>query len=67
MNKNIIITGGAGFIGYHLAKKLSSKNYNVYILDNISKGKIDFDFKNLLKLNNIKFIKTDLRKKIKIS
>jgi UDP-glucose 4-epimerase len=67
VSKNIIITGGAGFIGYHLAKNLSSKKYKVYILDNLSRGKIDFDFKNLLKLNNIKFIKTDLRKKIKMS
>tara|TARA_X000001036_G_scaffold97224_1_gene90094 strand:+ start:33 stop:170 length:138 start_codon:yes stop_codon:yes gene_type:complete len=29
---NILITGGAGFIGTKLAKKLS-KNNNIYILD----------------------------------
>ena len=34
--KNILITGGAGFIGSNLALKLVSKNYNVTVLDNLS-------------------------------
>ena len=32
--KKVLITGGAGFIGYHLAKKLTKENYKVEILDN---------------------------------
>lgn len=35
--KNILITGGAGFIGTNLARKLKSKGYNVTIFDNLSK------------------------------
>lgn len=35
MNK-VLITGGAGFIGSHLALKLLSKGYKVTILDNLS-------------------------------
>ena len=35
--KNILITGGAGFIGSHLAVKLVSKGYNITVLDNLSK------------------------------
>jgi dTDP-L-rhamnose 4-epimerase len=35
--KNILITGGAGFIGSNLTVKLVSKGYNVTILDNLSK------------------------------
>ncbi|MBC8267000.1 MAG: NAD-dependent epimerase/dehydratase family protein [Flavobacteriales bacterium] len=35
--KNILITGGAGFIGSNLTKKLVQKSYNVTILDNLSK------------------------------
>lgn len=35
--KNVLITGGAGFIGSNLALKLLSKGYNVTVLDNLSK------------------------------
>ena len=34
--KNILITGGAGFIGSNLALKLISKGYTVTVLDNLS-------------------------------
>lgn len=34
--KNILITGGAGFIGSNLALALISKGYNVTVLDNLS-------------------------------
>ena len=34
--KNILITGGAGFIGSNLAIKLLSKGYNITVLDNLS-------------------------------
>ena len=35
--KNILITGGAGFIGSNLALKLLAKGYHVSVLDNLSK------------------------------
>ena len=34
--KNILITGGAGFIGSNLALKLVDKGYSVTVLDNLS-------------------------------
>ncbi|MFW1984992.1 NAD-dependent epimerase/dehydratase family protein [Acinetobacter guillouiae] len=34
--KNVLITGGAGFIGSNLALKLASKGYSVTVLDNLS-------------------------------
>jgi len=34
--KNILVTGGAGFIGSNLALKLISKGYNITVLDNLS-------------------------------
>ena len=34
--KNILITGGAGFIGSNLALKLLAKGYDVTVLDNLS-------------------------------
>ena len=35
--KKILVTGGAGFIGFNLSLKLLSKGYEVTILDNLSK------------------------------
>ena len=35
--KNILITGGAGFIGSNLTRKLVDKGFKVTILDNLSK------------------------------
>jgi dTDP-L-rhamnose 4-epimerase len=34
--KNVLITGGAGFIGSNLALKLISKGYQITVLDNLS-------------------------------
>ena len=56
----IIITGGAGFIGSHIAEKLSKKN-KVIILDNLTTGRI----KNIDSFKNkIIFKKVDLSKKL---
>ena len=38
LNKNILITGGAGYIGSHLANFLSKKNINVFVIDDLSNG-----------------------------
>lgn len=37
--KRVLITGGAGFIGSHLAKYLLSKKIEVFIVDNLSTGR----------------------------
>ena len=34
--KNILVTGGAGFIGSNLIKHLKSLGYNVFSIDNYS-------------------------------
>ncbi len=36
--KNILITGGAGFVGSHLAKILHNYNNNIYVIDNYFTG-----------------------------
>ncbi|MGN7805317.1 NAD-dependent epimerase/dehydratase family protein [Ensifer sp. 22521] len=38
--KRILVTGGAGFIGTHLVRKLVELEYDVVILDNLSSGKL---------------------------
>ena len=35
----ILITGGAGFIGLNLAKRLSETKNQIYLVDNLARGK----------------------------
>jgi dTDP-L-rhamnose 4-epimerase len=60
--KNILITGGAGFIGSKLALRLMEKDYNVTILDNLS-PQIHKDKASVLENidSNIRFIQGDVR------
>jgi len=37
--KKVVVTGGAGFIGSHLAEELTRRGYYVVILDDLSTGK----------------------------
>jgi len=37
---NVLITGGAGFIGSHLAERLLSQGHRVFIIDDLSTGSI---------------------------
>ena len=57
--KKILIIGGAGFIGFHLAKKLVKK-FNVDLIDNFSRAIKDKELKNLLKKKNLKLINLNL-------
>ncbi len=63
---NILITGGAGFIGLALAKYLSDRSRKVIIFDNLSRGKFDNEFKEILKKRNVSFFRVDLKNKIRI-
>ena len=56
---NILVTGGAGFIGSHLSDALLLEGHNVIAYDNLLRGKVS----NLVKAltnPNFKFIKGDL-------
>jgi len=55
-NKKVLVTGGAGFIGFHLSKKLSSLTDDLTIYDNLSSGKIE----NVKDVAKAKFIKGDI-------
>ena len=48
---NILITGCAGFIGFHVTKKLLKSNNNIYGIDNIN----SYYDKNLKKKEYTKF------------
>lgn len=50
----ILITGGAGFIGSHVAEEFINSEYEVVVLDNLSTGKIE----NIP--NHVKFLEFDI-------
>lgn len=60
--KKVLITGGAGFIGYHLGKFLAERGDEITICDNFARGKNDSDLEKLLNTKNVQFIKCDLTK-----
>ena len=54
----VLITGGAGFIGSHLAEKLLKLGYEVRVLDNLSSGSLE----NLSQImDEIEFVKGDCK------
>ena len=58
--KKILVTGGAGFIGSSLCKKLTDLNYYVIALDNLQTGSLE----NIQSIkNNFEFIKGDVNQK----
>jgi nucleoside-diphosphate-sugar epimerase len=57
--KKILIAGGAGFIGYHLAKMLSDTSM-VYIFDDYSNYTNDKYFEELNRKRNVNFRNLDL-------
>ena len=57
--KNIIVTGGAGFLGSHLCEKLLKEGNKVIAVDNLFTGKIE-NIKLLEKNKNFKFINHDI-------
>lgn len=50
-----LVTGGAGVIGSHLVDALLERNYEVVVIDDLSRGKID-NIKHNLGKNNFTFI-----------
>jgi UDP-glucose 4-epimerase len=54
--KRIFVTGGAGFIGFHLCRKLSDFTSNLTIYDNLSSGKVE----NVKHIPRVHFVKADI-------
>jgi len=56
----ILITGGAGFIGFHLAKNLASSGYKVCLVDNHVRGIADIHLKRLLTQDEVTLVNINL-------
>lgn len=63
MNKNIVVTGGLGFIGSNLIDLLISKKYSVINLDKVSYSSNFYNLKEHKNNTKYKFIKCDLNSK----
>ena len=68
--KKVLITGGAGFIGFHLSKKLLENGYQVIAIDNLN-DYYDIRLKEerlniLKKYDNFSFMKLDISEKEKM-
>ncbi len=61
MTKKILITGGAGYIGSHIAEVLIKNKKKVFIIDNLSTG-----YRKLIN-KKAKFFKLDIRQNKKIA
>lgn len=55
--KEILVTGGCGFIGSEVTRQLSNMGSNVTVLDNLSSGREEY----IQGLNNVNLIKGDVR------
>lgn len=60
MKKNILVTGGAGYIGAHMVRILLEHGYRPIVFDNLSTGYREFVPKGVV------FIKGDLRRELDI-
>jgi nucleoside-diphosphate-sugar epimerase len=58
--KKILVTGGSGFIGYHLSLHYANSGASVTIIDNLERGKFDADFQELVSRDNVRFINSDI-------
>lgn len=57
--KKALITGGAGFIGSHLAEQLIANGYSVVVVDNLASGRTS-NLTSILSHPDFKFIEADI-------
>jgi len=60
--KTILIIGGSGFVGSHLAEKYVKEGYLTKVLDDFSSGKVN-NIRELFNYRNFKLIKGDITDK----
>lgn len=71
----ILVTGGAGFIGSHVAERYAKEGNDVVVFDNLSRPQLlkkeirnaDYNKKYLEQFRNVRFIKGDVRNEKEIA
>jgi UDP-glucose 4-epimerase len=59
-SKNVLVTGGAGFIGSHVVDRLVNEGYNVRVIDNLSTGKLE-NIQRHIDCGSVDFVNADIR------
>lgn len=59
-DKTVLVTGGAGFIGFHLTMRLHQSGYKVKVFDNLYRAKKS-TVEELKSLSGVEFIEGDIR------
>jgi len=67
MNKTILITGGAGFIGIHSAAHFASNGWDVWILDNFSRRGTESNLEWLSRQHKVNVFRCDIRNAEKVA
>ncbi|MBI2549626.1 SDR family NAD(P)-dependent oxidoreductase [Candidatus Woesearchaeota archaeon] len=71
----VLVTGGAGFIGSHIAERYAKEGHDIVVFDNLSRSELlkkpirhaDYNKKYLEQFKNVKFIKGDIRNEKEIA
>jgi UDP-glucuronate decarboxylase len=63
---NIVVTGGAGFIGSHLCDRLIQQGHRVFCIDNLFTGTFS-NIRPLVNHRNFEFIEHDVREPLEIA
>ena len=59
--RHALVTGGGGFIGSHLARRLLDDGWSVDLLDDFSRGANDADLRALVERPEVRLVERDLR------
>jgi UDP-glucose 4-epimerase len=60
IGREVLVTGGAGFIGSHLVGRLVAEGFNVAVFDSLRTGNLD-NIRRPLKESKVRFIRGDIR------
>jgi UDP-glucuronate decarboxylase len=56
----VLVLGGAGFVGYHLAERLAGEGHALTLVDDLSRGSMDGELAALCARPRVTFVQADL-------
>ncbi len=59
MGKNVLVTGGAGFIGSHLVDRLLAEGHHITVIDNLTTGRLA-NLEHVKNNANVAFVNADI-------